>query len=62
MTSCSPAWNPLSHSCLMLTARCDACDGIVAYLVSLGDDLIERQRAAELAIKWWVNRNCADRR
>src|SRR5882757_7941054 len=28
-----------------------ACAGVVGYLAALGDDLLERQRAAELAIK-----------
>jgi len=28
-----------------------ACEGVVRYLVSLGDDLVERQKAAELAIR-----------
>jgi len=28
-----------------------ACEGVLGYLSSLGDDLLERQRAAELAIK-----------
>ncbi|HEY1969372.1 MAG TPA: circularly permuted type 2 ATP-grasp protein, partial [Pseudonocardia sp.] len=29
----------------------DACTGVVRYLASLGDDLVERQRAADLVIK-----------
>jgi uncharacterized circularly permuted ATP-grasp superfamily protein len=28
-----------------------ACEGVIRYLAGLGDDLLERQRAAELAIK-----------
>jgi uncharacterized circularly permuted ATP-grasp superfamily protein len=29
----------------------DACDGVVRYLTALGDELVERQRSAELAIR-----------